>query len=992
MTRLENKFDGGTNGVTITTGNSGGASGNAFEEIFIPSGATIIYDSANAYAGGMAAAIDPATSTGPYLAYTTSVGTVTTQYGRVYVKFPSFPTSNMVLVAFRDTTTALNRGRISVLTDGRLRLVDSAGATVATSSGAPGTLVAGSYARLEYKFVGDPTAGILEVKLFLTPDSLTPSSTLTATGINTAGSIDRLRIGSSVAVATDVPAYYLDEVVWDTAGYPGPIGASATVSHSTSAIIKKTTTRTHDADAIVPSSTATYDWMEGFETQDASIGILGASTDQMWTSGIEGGTISFVAGRWGGSALRIVENGATNRRHDLPASTMRVLGLEIRLDAPPAANSNILLVNDPAGTNLIQIRVDTAGLIGARFGITGSYTDGPQVADGLWKIISLRLNTSGTTWTLDWSVENAPQTQVSLAGQAAGTTSQRLLLGTGTPAQNATIEYDDLVASTNSTHHPMLHHRVHALNPTADGAHNLGSSNPIVNESGTGTMWSRVDDWAGSGANPEDEIFGPVTGVAAVRAATAPLAVTRPGTVNVECYPTDTTAQIRTKIAGATGVVWFNKGTYNLRGTGDANDCALRLNASNNGVTLVFESAAGYTRTASDSAIIDGGATEMSAFIWTGSVATHNITIRGGCFQNIGYSSGNQYDWGSAVRLDGYSHTIEDAIAQNNQVQGFQIGDDQADTGLNTMRRLYAYNNGLSGLSAYAGYAANSTVPWLIEKCRVNHNCIRSLLATNDAHYVAPGNTHANTKFFINNATFDSNWIHDGVSFGLWNDWRHFNTTVTNNVIENNQGAGVFWESTNGNNRFYHNYFKDNGNNVNAYGGSSAGFFPYGAGNILLTGPDSTRAVTGSNDPVYGYPIIDIAYNVLDSYGSGDSGYQYPAGEYPFLPPHPWAVLVASYQSGGADTGYYGHKGVKVHHNQIWFRGTGNGMGGYDDTPPAALWAESTNEWHDNEYHVQSLTASNWWWGPHTSPPGKPFTWAQWQAAGKDSGSTRVLI
>jgi hypothetical protein len=98
--------------------------------------------------------------------------------------------------------------------------------------------------------------------------------------------------------------------------------------------------------------------------------------------------------------------------------------------------------------------------------------------------------------------------------------------------------------------------------------------------------------------------------------------------------------------------------------------------------------------------------------------------------------------------------------------------------------------------------------------------------------------------------------------------------------------------------------------------------------------------------------------------------------------------MVASY---GAGSDYAGDHSVKVHHNRIWVRGTGNAMGGYDDTVNR-LYSETTNEWHHNEYHVQSLSdvvpgGRNWFWATRV-----PYTWAEWQATGKDVGSTRTLI
>lgn len=224
MTRLSNSFEGGTDGAAITTGNSGGASGDAFDDVTAGGVGTITYNAANAVFGGMAAAINPATSATAYLGYN-SLGTITSVWGRTYVKFPVLPTSNQVLVMIRDSVTPAQCAALVVLTDGRIRLDDAVSTVLATSTS---VLTATSQARLEWRVVGHATSGVVELKIFLSPQSTTPTETITATSANTRGSFDRFRIGQNAGAATDLGVFYLEEVAWDTVAYIGP--ASFTVA------------------------------------------------------------------------------------------------------------------------------------------------------------------------------------------------------------------------------------------------------------------------------------------------------------------------------------------------------------------------------------------------------------------------------------------------------------------------------------------------------------------------------------------------------------------------------------------------------------------------------------------------------------------------------------------------------------------------------------------------------------------------------------------
>ena len=57
MTTLTNSFEGGTNGTGITAANSGGASGNAFDNVLGQFGGTVTYSSTVAAHGSLSAKV-----------------------------------------------------------------------------------------------------------------------------------------------------------------------------------------------------------------------------------------------------------------------------------------------------------------------------------------------------------------------------------------------------------------------------------------------------------------------------------------------------------------------------------------------------------------------------------------------------------------------------------------------------------------------------------------------------------------------------------------------------------------------------------------------------------------------------------------------------------------------------------------------------------------------------------------------------------------------
>ena len=90
---LANTFEGATNGTAITTQNSGGASGNALNQVKCTSG-TITYSTASAAHGQVSALLSPTTGL-CYVGWnSTSIAPATAAYGRAYVKFSADPSGD----------------------------------------------------------------------------------------------------------------------------------------------------------------------------------------------------------------------------------------------------------------------------------------------------------------------------------------------------------------------------------------------------------------------------------------------------------------------------------------------------------------------------------------------------------------------------------------------------------------------------------------------------------------------------------------------------------------------------------------------------------------------------------------------------------------------------------------------------------------------------------------------------------------------------------
>lgn len=207
-------------GTAVTTGNSGGGSGNAFSTV---SGTTIAFDddSAGGRHGVWNYRVAPTGSTAVYVAWTlSSVDVVQTAF---YVRWPSTPSTNVRMVAI-ERGAGVRAGSLSLLSaEGRkISVLDAGDNSNFQTSGA---LAVNTWYRIEFKVIRGPTSvtGTLEFAYYL-GDSTTPIETFSSSSMFTGTSaLTSIQFGKVITVA-DTTAWAMDSIrSWDASDVPSTL-------------------------------------------------------------------------------------------------------------------------------------------------------------------------------------------------------------------------------------------------------------------------------------------------------------------------------------------------------------------------------------------------------------------------------------------------------------------------------------------------------------------------------------------------------------------------------------------------------------------------------------------------------------------------------------------------------------------------------------------------------------------------------------------------
>lgn len=222
MTTLLNSFEGGTSGTTISTGNSGGASGNAFNSVTVGSGCTVAYSNTVAAHGALSAEFaTPVSAANALVLWTTSLtGTSLPQvWVRGYVYLLALPTGGSTLRIINTRSGSAICGVLGITPAGKVVTLNSSGSPQTTSTT---TVPVNQWFRLEGYVIGDPSVGQLQVQIFLSPDSATPTETNTTPAtVDTNTTINRVDYGNPTSIASYT--FYMDNLGASSTGYIGPV-------------------------------------------------------------------------------------------------------------------------------------------------------------------------------------------------------------------------------------------------------------------------------------------------------------------------------------------------------------------------------------------------------------------------------------------------------------------------------------------------------------------------------------------------------------------------------------------------------------------------------------------------------------------------------------------------------------------------------------------------------------------------------------------------
>lgn len=196
---LVNTFAGGTDTVDISAANSGGASGNAFDNVIAGTSVTVKYSATQARpnSGFSANFIQPVTGATSYLLWQ-GLGSITTSvFFRMYINM-SLNNVGTAFYAPRDAADAAS-GYCLINSTGKLAIQNAAGTTQAGATSTT-TMPTGQWWRLEYRILPSTTVGEIEYRVFLAGnvEGFTADETHGATGQILTANVDKIRQGVGV--------------------------------------------------------------------------------------------------------------------------------------------------------------------------------------------------------------------------------------------------------------------------------------------------------------------------------------------------------------------------------------------------------------------------------------------------------------------------------------------------------------------------------------------------------------------------------------------------------------------------------------------------------------------------------------------------------------------------------------------------------------------------------------------------------------------------
>lgn len=215
--RRINGAAGGSQGTTVTTGNSGGDSGTAWDTVTINATAALTFDNTKGRGNFAYKCSTGGTAGTCFPQWTLGTGITTTVFMRCYYYFTANPGANHRIFVFANGGT--QHANVQMLTTGKLRWVLGSGGTLTTMTN---SVSLNQWIRLELSAVVTAT-GTLTMRLYNNADSDT--ITETSTGANASGqtSVTVAGYGISGTAVANIGPFWMDEMEFNDTGFPGPV-------------------------------------------------------------------------------------------------------------------------------------------------------------------------------------------------------------------------------------------------------------------------------------------------------------------------------------------------------------------------------------------------------------------------------------------------------------------------------------------------------------------------------------------------------------------------------------------------------------------------------------------------------------------------------------------------------------------------------------------------------------------------------------------------
>lgn len=218
FTPLMNGAEDGVNAVAPVAATTGTAGNDPWDTVTATGGSAVVYSTDQAAHGTRSYKFTSTGTAGTALVQwnAASNGRLDRVFGRFYLRAAGFDPA-LTFLRLRGANTQVIR--VGVDLTGHLQLFNSANTVIATTTAA---IPANTWVRVDFDVTPSVAAGVAEVRLFTTMDSITPTETITVSAqAFGAAYVDEVTYGQTIAGA-NLPTFYLDDLQVNATGMPGP--------------------------------------------------------------------------------------------------------------------------------------------------------------------------------------------------------------------------------------------------------------------------------------------------------------------------------------------------------------------------------------------------------------------------------------------------------------------------------------------------------------------------------------------------------------------------------------------------------------------------------------------------------------------------------------------------------------------------------------------------------------------------------------------------